>query len=397
MASEAKGRLFIPELRADGSKSPRYYIKVLGKALRVIDTLHHNTQGLGLADIAEAAQLDMATALRILYTLQRDGWASRDPHTKKYTLPFGHRTFRIGYAQLCAGNPFSEAVTRGLAEEARKYFIDLLIADNAFDAERAVQNAEWMIEQHVDFAIEFQIHHRVAAVLAEMFRKARIPTLAIDIPQPDAIYFGADSFAAGQMAGEALGRFAYKKWRRHSSSKVLLLEASAAGPLPRSRMIGTARGLRNTLGSHRGIRLEVVHRDTKDTEAGGFQTTSKLLRQLRPREHLLIGTLSDAIALGALRAVREAGREHLTAIVSQDFSPDPRVSAEIRNPDSAFIGSVAYFPEKYGSKIIPVVLRWLNKEQVPPAFYTDHVMVTADNVDQLGSLKDSQPQEEAGA
>jgi ribose transport system substrate-binding protein len=190
---------FVPDLQPGRNRSPRYYIKVLGKALRVLDALHHNTQGLRLADIAEAAQLDMATALRILHTLQRDGWVSRDPYTKKYNLPLGYRTFRVGYAQLCSGNPFSEAVSRGLAAEARKHFIDLLIVDNKLDAEIAVQNAEWMIEQHVDFAIEFQIHYRVAPVLAEMFRKARIPTLAIDIPQPGAIYFGVDNYAAGQL------------------------------------------------------------------------------------------------------------------------------------------------------------------------------------------------------
>ena len=130
---------------------------------------------------------------------------------------------------------------------------------------------------------------------------------------------------------------------------------------------------------------------TQRTEIGGYAAATKLLRELHPREHLLIGTMNDAIALGALRAVREAGRERLTAIVSQDFSPDPRVSAAIRDPDSPFAGSVAFFPERYGSKIIPAVLRWLNKEQVPPSFYTDHAMVTADNVERFCSVNDSQP------
>jgi ribose transport system substrate-binding protein len=385
-------RRFAPDLQPGPRKSPRYYVKVLGKALRVLDYLHHNRQGLPLKDIAEAAQLDMATVLRILYTLQRDGWVSRDPHTKKYNLLLGYRTFRIGYAQLCSEDPFSQAVTRGLAVEAKKHFIDFLIADNKLDAETAVENAEWMIEHHVDFAIEFQIHHRVAPVLAEMFRKARIPTLAIDIPQPGAIYFGPNNYAAGQLAGETLGRFAFnnRKWRPRRI-RVLLLETYAAGPLPHSKMLGTARGIRTALGTHVGVHLEVLHRDAKDTEIGGYAAATKLLRELHPREHLLIGTMNDAIALGALRAVREAGRERLTAIVSQDFSPDPRVSAAIRDPDSPFAGSVAFFPERYGSKIIPAVLRWLNKEQVPPSFYTDHAMVTADNVERFCSVNDSQP------
>jgi ribose transport system substrate-binding protein len=106
---------------------------------------------------------------------------------------------------------------------------------------------------------------------------------------------------------------------------------------------------------------------------------------------LLVATQNDGAALGALRAVREAGRERATAIVSQNFGPDPRVSAEIGDDDSPLIGSLAFFPEKYGSKIIPAVLRWLSKEQVPPAFYTNHVMVTKENVDEFCSGEDSQP------
>jgi len=126
----------------------------------------------------------------------------------------------------------------------------------------------------------------------------------------------------------------------------------------------------------------VTHGDAKGTgtEAGGHQATTKLLRQLSPREHLLIGTINDAAALGALRAVREAGRERFSAIISQNFSPDSRISAEIKDDGSPLMGSVAFFPERYGSKIMPAVLRWLNKEQVPPAFYTDHVMVTKHNI-----------------
>ena len=106
---------------------------------------------------------------------------------------------------------------------------------------------------------------------------------------------------------------------------------------------------------------------------------------------MLVATQNDGTALGALRAVREACRERSTAIVSQNFGPDPRVSAEIEDDDSPLIGSLAFFPEKYGSKIIPAVLRWLSKEQVPPAFYMDHVMVTKDNIDEFCSRKDFQP------
>ena len=379
----------MPNSPENRSGTSRYDIKVLLKALRVMDALRHDKGGLRLTEIADAVQLNKTTALRILDTLRRGGWVSRDQRTRKFKLPLGYRTYRVGYAQLCSGQPFSDAVTRGLVEEAERSFVDLLITDNHYDAEKAVQNAEWMIEQKVDFAIEFQVHFKVAHLLAHMFAKAKIPTLAIDIPQPGAVYFGVDNFPAGSMAGEALGRWARKNWRT-PVTRLLLLEASAAGPLPHARMMGLLRGVRKTLPPGARDALQVIHRDTKGagTEAGAYQATARTLQQLSPHEHLLIGTINDASALGAVRSVRDAGRERSTAIVSQDFSPDPRISAEIQDGHSPLIGSVAFFPEEYGSKIMPAVLRWLNKEQVPPAFYTDHVMVTKDNVHQFFSNRE---------
>jgi len=369
------------KLSADQNRLPRYDVKVLLKALRIMDVLRHDKGGIRLTEIAEAVQLNKTTVLRILDTLRRGGWVSRDQRTRKFTLPLGYRTYRIGYAQLCSGQPFSDAVTRGLVEAAERSFVDLLISDNHYDAERAIQNAEWMIKQKVDFVIEFQVHYKVAHLLAHMFAKARIPTLAIDIPQPGAVYFGVDNYTAGSMAGEAIGRWARKNWRT-PVTRLLLLEASAAGPTPHARMMGLLRGVKKTLPPRARDALQVTHRDTKGagTEIGAYQATARTLRTLSADERLLIGTINDASALGAVRSVRDAGREHSTAIVSQDFSPDPRISAEIRDASSPLIGSVAFFPEDYGAKIIPAVLRWLNKEQLPPAFYTDHVMVTKDNV-----------------
>jgi ribose transport system substrate-binding protein len=98
--------------------------------------------------------------------------------------------------------------------------------------------------------------------------------------------------------------------------------------------------------------------------------------------------VNDCCALGALRAVREAGHERRAAIMGQNFSPDPLIETEIRKNDSPLIGSVAYFPERYGSKIVPLALKWLNKEQIPPAVHTDHVLVTRENVDEFCAERD---------
>jgi ribose transport system substrate-binding protein len=371
--------------------SPRYYIDVLGKALDVIDVLGRHQGELRLTEVAEACQIDKATVFRILYTLERRGFVFRDAHSKKFRLAMGYRRYRVGYAQLSGTDPFSRAVTRGLAAEAKLHQMELLIADNRYEEDTAMRNAEWMIEQKVDFAIEYQIHAQVSPALSALFAKARIPTLAIDIPQPRAVYFGVDNYAAGLMGGETLGRYAQTKWRGRVD-RLALLEIYQAGPTPHARITGTVRGLRNVLPNLRST--IAVRRDGKGTEAGGYETMRKIFRSMSPRDHLLIAAANDSIALGALQAVRECGHQLRTAVIGHGFTPDPSVHQEIRRPDSPFIGSVAFFPERYGSKIIPLVIKWLNHDQIPPSNHMSHVVVTKNNIDQFAHDGNREPAEE---
>ena len=368
------------ETNRDKSSSPRYYIKVLGKAIEIINAMGRLRAGARLSEIAEACRLDLATALRILHTLERHGWVAKDVRTKKFKLLVGSRQYRVGYAQLRGGLPFSDAVTQGLAEAARLALVELLPLDNEFDAEKAIENARWMIREKVDFAIECQQHAKVAPILADMFAKARIPTLALEIPQPGALYFGTNNYTTGLSLGEAAGRFMVKKWHG-ALDQVLLLEAFVAGPNVHARFAGFIEGLNGTAQAPRGVR--VVRRDGKGTEEGGYNATKGFLRHISSRSRVIIAGGNDICALGALRAVRELERPRSTLIVGHDLSPAQRVLAEIKDVDSPLIATICVFPEEYGKKIISTVLRWLRNEQVPPTTYTEAALVVRENVDEF--------------
>ena len=139
----------LTEANGGKSSSPRYYIKVLGKAIEIINAMGRVGAGTRLSDIADACHLDLATALRILHTFERHGWVAKDARTKKFKLLVGSRQYRVGYAQLCGGLPFSDAVTHGLVEAARTALVELFPLDNEFDAERAIEHARWMIREKV--------------------------------------------------------------------------------------------------------------------------------------------------------------------------------------------------------------------------------------------------------
>lgn len=89
--------------------------------------------------------------------------------------------------------------------------------------------------------------------------------------------------------------------------------------------------------------------------------------------------VNDLSALAALQAFREAGQEAKCAVIGQDGIPEAR--AELRRPDSRLAGTVAYFPERYGERLVRLALDILSGRTVPPAVFTSHQLLTSANVD----------------
>lgn len=368
-----------PPLVSHESPARDYSLALVGKTIDVLETLRCQGE-LRLTDIVDATRLDKSTTFRILHTLEQRGYVVRDLRTKRFRLPRGHRRFRVGYAQPKAGHRFGDIVTESLVKEAQRRGIELLVVDNCWDSQEAIKNAYRLAQQKVDFAIEFQVHYEAAPVIAEIFAEAHIPTMALGVPQPGAIYLGANNYAAGRLCGEQLARHAAEHWRGRLDH-VIFLEYPGAGRQVHSRLIGALKGIQRILPRFGERQVTYV----KTTRAGedAYQAMRKALRSTSASDRLGITSINDDGAWAALRAVREAERERLTCVMGMSFDTNPTFVKEMRKPGSALIGSVTWFPEKYGPEALSVVTRCLNGEAVPPAIYTEHALVTRENLDTI--------------
>ena len=79
--------------------------------------------------------------------------------------------------------------------------------------------------------------------------------------------------------------------------------------------------------------------------------------------------------------MQEAGRADSCAVMGHNASPEGR--SELRQPGTRLVGSVAYFPEKYGAEIVAVALDLLHRRAVPPAVFVKHQLVTPENVNHV--------------
>jgi ribose transport system substrate-binding protein len=96
---------------------------------------------------------------------------------------------------------------------------------------------------------------------------------------------------------------------------------------------------------------------------------------------ILVSTINDPSAIGALEAFKDAGRLQHCAIVGQNCSIEARL--EMQRPHSRLLGSVAYFPERYGEQLIALALDILTQRiSVPRAVFIKHQLLTPSNVKQ---------------
>jgi len=367
-------------MRNDKTSRPSTVQSVV-RACGIIKAFRHEGEELLLTDVMERTSLRRTTAFRLLQSLVSGGILERTARGV-YRCPFPPspaRRFRLGYAAQ-TDSEFARGVNESLQRAAGRERVDLVMVNNRYSIKEALRNADLLVEKRVDLVLEFQTYERVAAIISSKFLEARIPVIAIEIPHPGAVYFGANNYQAGLIGGRALGRWAKENWEG-KVEQVLLIGLPIAGPLPALRITGLQDGLRAEL--PRIGEAPVSHLDGKGDFEQILGVVRRWLRRNKPRR-TLVGTVNDMCALAALRAFEEAGAGRLCAVMGQNAIHEAR--NELRRPGSRLVGTVAYFPERYGDELIPLALSILEHKAVPPATFVKHQLLTSKNVDLIYPL-----------
>jgi ribose transport system substrate-binding protein len=357
-----------------------YIVESVVHAAQVLRAFASAGEALRLRDVVERTGFNKGQCFRMLHTLHHCGLLEKvDVSRYRRTFEIQRQTcYRIGYASQGHEGSFPREVHASLLRAAEHARVELIVVDNRYQAKVALRNAQQLIREKVDLAVEFQTDEAAAPAIASKYLEAGIPLIAIDIPHPGATYFGANNYQAGLLAGRYLGRWARSQWAGRVD-EILLLELARAGSLVRARMSGAVAGLKESLPEA----LETCRLVTLDGDGQFKVSVERVRKHLRESRahHVLVAAANDPSALGAARAFEESGRAPTCAIVGQNAEPDAR--AELREARTPLIASVGYFPEKYGDGVIKLALNLLSHKPVPPAVFVRHQIVTRDNVDHL--------------
>lgn len=358
------------------SSPPHPGASTLDKGLTVLEAVESASHPLTIQELAARTRLQRLAVYRLLCTLERRGYVLRDAD-KRYRITGRRKKLLIGYAAPLSGNSFRDDVAASIHRAAAAAGIDLLLLDNTpDDSGQAIRNAETLVEARVDVAILFQPSETIAHRMADHLSGAGCHFISVDRPIPGAIYFGANNYQAGKLAGHALGHFARQHWRSRFDYLVLV-EGRQTSTNVHARLAGALVGLGDILGDV--PESKVIHLHGNASRETSRIAMSELLAGLGSRVRLLLSAFNDISAIGVLDAVEAARRERQVVIVGHNAMQEGR--ARIRRPGCPFLASIAYFPERYGGRLVKLALAIAAGDSVPPAVYTDHVILDRGNID----------------
>ena len=298
---------------------------------------------------------------------------------RRYTIAFANLTEEPGAALEGTGFTGRE-IRESFVLAARGLPVDLVFYDNRRDARTALDNAADAARRRVDLFVEYFNEPSANDAIARTLREASIPVLAVNYPVGDAPLYTADNAAAGRIGGEALGDFAARSWRGVNVVGVIVGPVGARQDRLAERVRGVTDGLRSRQPS-----IRVVQLDTQGNPATVATLIGKLVAS-QPNTKFVIAALDDTTALAAKSALEAAGRLADGAIVgfgcdrSIHGGASDRKEIDPSNRGSIVVGSVGFYLDRYGYDVLPLALRIVRGEPVPPRTTTTHRLITASNV-----------------
>ena len=285
---------------------------------------------------------------------------------------------KVGYISLGEAIPFVSLVTNSIQAEAAKVpGLEIVVCDSEIDAAKALACAQNLKVQGVQAVLNFQLFEDSSPEVCAAY--GDLPTIAIDIVQApcQVAFMGADNTAAGTIAGRYVGD-ALKAENDCTYEAVVTLDTKGAGATTLARMDGMIAGFEEACGPIDPDKFKSI--DVGGTTDLALEKFGNQLSAIQPGGIIAVLSLNDDMSLGAFAAARTAGREAELRLAGQ--GADPTSWKEIAcNP--YWLADTAYFPERYGTILVPAVVDLLNGKPVAENLFTTHETVTKDNVREL--------------
>jgi ribose transport system substrate-binding protein len=285
----------------------------------------------------------------------------------------------LAYGDGQASIPFAAATDKTLYPLAKKMGFDLRYCDLNLDPQKALTCASAFVAQQPTVAVIENWQAAVADQMMAVYNAAHIPVITVDLPHPNAVFFGADSFQSGLAAGQAAGNYAKAQWQC-KDIWIYLASNPSEGARVDLRLVGYADGIQSICGTVPASNIVRVIMDQGSEDQAVSKTTDWLTAN--PQAKHILATSVDQLEPGLNKAFTQNDRDGWSVQQSCD---DNAVSALASGPTSEthWIGCIAYRPDAYPQYFLSLAADVAAGKPVPTEVNFPLKLYTHDNISAL--------------
>ncbi|MGB9796089.1 D-ribose ABC transporter substrate-binding protein [Fervidobacterium gondwanense] len=221
-------------------------------------------------------------------------------------------SFRVGLSLSTLNNPFFVTLRDGAQAAAKELGITLLVVDAQDKPAKQLNDIEDLIQKKVDLIIINPTDSAAIVPAIEAANKAKIPVITVDRGAAGGqvvVHIASDNVAGGAMAARFIAQ------QLKGTGKVVMLVGIPGTSAARDR----GAGFKNELKKYPNIKL-VAEQVANFNRAEGMRVMENLL-QAYPDINAVFAQ-NDEMALGAIEAIRAAGKLGKILVVGFDAIPD---------------------------------------------------------------------------
>ncbi len=279
----------------------------------------------------------------------------------------------IGFIPMTMNNEYFITMVNAAEQEAERLGVRLMVdsGDSHRSANAQLMIAEEMIQHKVDAICLVPSSSSSALAVLTLASAKKIPVINIDTKINEVMimqsglqavpFIGTDNYTGAAMGAD----YAVRKLNIMGKKVVILtgIEGQLNASDRRNGFVDNATG------------IEVVHEQTANWEMDqGYEVVKTVLERNPDIDFISCG--NDGMALGAVQAVKEAGKSDSIMIFGYDAVPAALDAIEMGD----MVATVAQFPAEMGILGVQTALNMIKGEAVELTTYTKTEVIDKENV-----------------
>lgn len=286
-------------------------------------------------------------------------------------------TYKVGYCTPSLNAPFYVALSNSVEKQAKAYGMKFSSADGQADISKQITAIEDLVASGINILVVNPLDAKALVNTITSVSKRGIPVFIVDsYIDPKAEYISAIQ-ADNQGNGFMIGEWVAEKFGENEV-KAALISGSQGNPIGQKKRLGFVMGFaEGQLRSNGHTELSIVSQGWGQWSNNGGLTAMEDILIAHPDINLLVAE-NDAMGMGALKAINEAGKSDEITVVG--FDGQKEAYEFIQKGD--FNATALNSPSELGRLAIESVVKYLNGDKsLDKVTYTKAAIITADNVD----------------